>query len=50
MEMYYMGTEFGACMHEFLASSLEMHIKWDLGDWTEHFGIYPYRKSTNASK
>jgi hypothetical protein len=20
-----------------------------LGDWTEHFGIYPYRKSTNAS-
>jgi hypothetical protein len=21
-----------------------------LGDWTEHFGKYPYRKPTNASK
>jgi hypothetical protein len=21
----------------------------NLGDWTEHFGIYPYRKPTNAS-
>jgi hypothetical protein len=21
-----------------------------IGDWTEHFGQYPYRKPTNASK
>ena len=25
--MYYMGTEFCVCMHEFLASSLEIDIK-----------------------
>jgi hypothetical protein len=23
---------------------------YDLGDWTEHFGIYLYRKPTNVSK
>jgi hypothetical protein len=22
----------------------------DLGDWTKHFAIYPFRKPTNASK
>jgi hypothetical protein len=26
------------------------NIKIYLGDWTEHFDIYPYRKPTNASK
>jgi hypothetical protein len=24
-------------------------VSISLGDWTEHFGIYPYRKPTNAS-
>jgi hypothetical protein len=22
---------------------------YNLGDWTEHFGMYPYRRPTNAS-
>jgi hypothetical protein len=28
---------------------IEQHVVY-LGDWTEHFGIYPHRKPTNASK
>jgi hypothetical protein len=25
------------------------NVEFYLGDWTGHFGIYPYRKPTNAS-
>jgi hypothetical protein len=27
-----------------------LNIPSIIGDWTEHFGINPYRKPTNASK
>jgi hypothetical protein len=35
--------------HEPFSTLKTLNRKY-LGDWTKYFGIYPYRKPTNASK